>query len=430
MSSLKFMKATIAASVLAMGAITASQALADETLGPVTDKIGVVKIAKGDPIHIGTYYVISGPDTALGLDQQRGVVVAADDRNNMVAGHKIRFLHEDAACNPEGSQNAATKLAANQNVVVVVGPACSSAATPGAPILWQAGIPSVSTSASAPALTAADRPDGYHGFLRTSINDIGQAEGDARWMYKHLGCRTLAAIHDGSPYAEQLVKITTRNFAEIWSGKVTSVEAIDPQTVDMRPVLTKIAADKPCAVYFPIFVAAAAQVVRQAKEISGLEDTHLIGGGAVLTKDFMNAAGESVKGFRFTFPDLSAETFDQTRYPGFLKKYEQMFGEQPIQGFHAWAYDGAVLAFNAIDKVAVKDADGNTYIGRMALRDALYATRDLQGLSGTISCDEYGDCKKFVFSVYQFIDSNPDTFEPNVNPVKIFSDADAMATSE
>ena len=42
-------------------------------------------------------------------------------------------------CNAEGGQTAATKLAANPQTVVVLGPACSSAATPAAPILWQAG---------------------------------------------------------------------------------------------------------------------------------------------------------------------------------------------------------------------------------------------------------------------------------------------------
>jgi branched-chain amino acid transport system substrate-binding protein len=426
MNPLNNLKTVAAASVLTVAAM-ALPAQADETLGPVTDEVGVVKILKGDPIQIGTYYVISGPDTGLGLDQQRGVLIAASDRDNMVAGHPIRFRHEDSACTAEGGQNAATKLAANQKIVVVLGTACSSAATPGAPILWNAGIPSISTSASAPALTAPDRHESYYGFARTSINDIGQAEGDARWLYNHLGCKTLAAIHDGSPYSEQLVVITTRNFAETWGGTVTSVEAIDPQTVDMRPVLNKISTDKPCAIYFPIFVAAAAQVVRQAKDVSGLDGVELIGGGAVMTKDFMVATGKSVEGFRFTFPDLSTDTVDQERYPVFLARYEEMFGEAPIQGFHAWAYDGAVLAFNAIEKVAVTDDEGNTYIGRMALRDAIFATQDLKGLSGTISCDEFGDCKKFIFAVYQYNNPDPETFEPEVNPRRIFSDIGPIA---
>lgn len=427
---IRYASLAVGAIALAGGLSTANLVSAAETVGPVTDEIGVVKIAKGEPITIGTYYVISGPDTALGLDQQRAVVVAAKERGDTLVGHQIRFIHEDSACSAEGGQNAATKLAANRQIVLVFGTACSSAATPGAPILWKSGIPSISTSASAPALTAPDRSADYDGFLRTSINDIGQAEGDARWMFNELGCKTAAAIHDGSPYAEQLARLFAQNFAETWGGKITSVEAIDPQTVDMRPVLNRIAADKPCVIYFPIFVAAAAQVVRQAPGISGLENTQIIGGGAVSAKDFIGAAGKNVVGFRFTFPDVSPDTYDQKRYPKFVKEYRELFGEDPIQGFHTWAYDGAILGFDAIERVAVTDDEGNTYIGRKALRDALFATRDMDGLSGRISCSEHGDCKDFIFAVFEFTSDDPETFNPGVNPKKIYSDVWASAKKE
>ncbi|HID35019.1 MAG TPA: hypothetical protein EYP25_10745 [Anaerolineae bacterium] len=38
------------------------------------------------------------------------------------------------------------------------------------------------------------------------------------------------------------------------------------------------------------------------------------------------------------------------------------------------------------------DKDGNLYIGRQALRDALFATEGMKGITGAITCDEYGDC--------------------------------------
>ena len=50
------------------------------------------------------------------------------------------------------------------------------------------------------------------------------------------------------------------------------------------------------------------------------------------------------------------------------------------------------MLFNAVEKVAVMDADGNLYIGRQALRDALFATEGMEGITGTITCNEYGDC--------------------------------------
>ena len=55
-------------------------------------------------------------------------------------------------------------------------------------------------------------------------------------------------------------------------------------------------------------------------------------------------------------------------------------------------YDAANLLLHAIESVAVQDADGTLYIGRQALRDALYATANFAGVSGTLNCDEFGDC--------------------------------------
>ena len=120
---------TFAAAVGLAAASAASMAMAAETETiTISDEIGIVKVNKGQPILIGGYWVISGPDTALGLDSKRGAEVYFAERDNTIAGHPIRFIVEDDQCNAEGGQNAATKLAANQNIVGVIGPACSSAA--------------------------------------------------------------------------------------------------------------------------------------------------------------------------------------------------------------------------------------------------------------------------------------------------------------
>ena len=413
LSKLKSLAAVSAIALIGLGA-TASA----ETMGPVTDELCVLKIPKGAPIHIGGYWTVSGPDTALGLDQKRGVEIAFEERGNEVAGHPIKFLVEDSQCNAEGGQTAATKLASNQNIALVVGPDCSSAATPGAPILWNAGIPSVATSTTAPSLTAADRKPGYHGFVRTIYNDLSAGAADAEYFHGQLGCTTLATIHDGSPYAEQLVRVAEGRFTEL-GGKVVASEAVAPTDVDMRPLLTGIATTKPCVLYFPIFVAAAAQLARQAPEISGLEETNVVGGSALMAPGFLEAAGDAAVGFVFTNPDASTDAFG-AGYAEFVAKYEEKYGEKPIQAFHANAYDGGMVALMAIEKVAKKDDEGNTYIGRKALRDAIFATKGHQGLGGLIDCDENGDCAGFKFAVYQFTDGDPDTFEIGVNPKKIY----------
>jgi branched-chain amino acid transport system substrate-binding protein len=388
-----------------------------QTVGPVTDEIGVIKIPKGAPIQIGGYWVLSGADTALGLDSRRGAEIAIKDLGGQLLGHPVKLNVEDDQCSAEGGQTAATKLASNPQTVIVLGGACSSAATPAAPILWQAGITNICTACSAPSLTDPGRKPAYDGFARTIASDKDQGASDAKYIFEVMKAKTLATIHDGSPYAQQLVAVTAASFTKL-GGKVVSQDAIAPTDVDMHPVLARIAVDKPDVLYMPIFVAAAAQLLRQSKETAGLEHTVLFGGGSLLASAFVEAAGPAVVGFRIGYPDPTADSMGKG-YPKFLKEYKQMFGEAPISGFHADAYDAAVMAWKAIESVGKTDSEGNLYIGKKALRDAVFASK-FDGLSGPINCDPYGQCAAFKPSVLEFTSSDPKTFGLPNNPKKIW----------
>ena len=401
----------IAATALMLGTASA------ETKGPVTDELGVVEIPAGAPLTIGGYWVISGADTALGLDSKRGAEIAIDDLGGKIKGHDIQLVVEDDGCNAEGGQTAGTKLASIPNIVAVLGGACSSATTAAAPILWKQGILNICTACTAPALTAADRKPDYFGFMRTIYSDSEQGKNDAKWFREELKCDTLATIHDGSPYAQGLAEVAAKSF-EALGGKVVAAEAVTPTDVDMKPVLTSIGTKKPCVLYFPIFVAAAAQIIRQAPEIADLKDTNIIGGSAIQAPGLLEAAGDAAKGLRITNVDISPEVLGK-KYPEFVEKYRAKYGEDPIQSFHAQAYDAMAVLAAAIEKVAVEDG-GNLYIGRKALRDAAFATSGFEGLSGPQTCDEHGQCGAFNFAVYQFTDGDPSTFKTGVNPIKIY----------
>ena len=73
----------------------------------------------------------------------------------------------------------------------------------------------------------------------------------------------------------------------------------------------------------------------------------------------------------------------------------------------------------AIKKVIKTDKDGNSYIGKKALRDAIFATKGLQGLTGPKNCDANGDCGVYNFTVFKFVNAN-EPFKLGVNPVKIY----------
>jgi len=84
-----------------------------------------------------------------------------------------------------------------------------------------------------------------------------------------------------------------------------------------------------------------------------------------------------------------------------VTKYEAKIGKKPISAFHAHAYDAANILFAAIEKVAVKGSDGTLYIGKGALRDAIFATKDFAGITGILSCSASGDCGAPLIAMYQ-----------------------------
>ena len=388
------------------------------TAGPVTDSIGVVKIGKGEPLTIAYWMVVAGPDASLGVDTRRGVEIAIDDKGGKLLGHPIKLIGEDSACNAEGGVTAATKLAANKAIVAAVGSNCSSEAVPGAPILWKAGIATVSPSNTAPKLTDPKRGRDFDGYLRTAHNDKVQGRVAAEFTWKVLKAKQAATIHDGSPYAEGLQGVFAETFKKL-GGTVTSQEAIAPTDTDMRPVLTKIAAGKPEFIYYPIFIAAGGHLTRQAKEVAGLAKVKLMGADGMFSPDFMKAAGDAAVGMYHTSPDLSPEALGPA-YKVFQEKHQKKYGEKPLAPFHAHAYDAAMMIFAAIEKVAKKDAAGDTYVGRKALRDALFATKNFKGLTGTLSCDRHGDCADPKIAVYQTESADPAKWDPGKNPKKIY----------
>jgi len=360
------------------------------------DKIGVVKIKKGDPIHIACWMVVAGPDASLGTDTKRGVEIALGDKGGKVLGHPVKISVQDTGCNAEGGQAAATKLASDPTIVAAVGSNCSSEAKPGVPILWKAGIVTVSPSNTAPYLTDPKRGPDYNGYLRTCHNDKVQGAVAAQFAFNQLKLKNAATIHDGSVYAEQLAQVFAETFKKM-GGTITSQEAVSPTDTDMRPVLTKIATGKPEFIYYPIFIAAGGHVTRQVKEVAGLEKVKLMGADGIFSPDFYKAAGETAVGMFHSSPDFSAFAGG---YKDFLDKHMKKYGEKPLAPFHAHAYDAAMIIFAAIEKVGKTGPDGTLYIGREKLRDALYATKNFKGMTGNINCDEYGDCADPKIGVY------------------------------
>jgi branched-chain amino acid transport system substrate-binding protein len=349
-----------------------------------TDEIGCVELAPDDPIHLADMLTVTGATATLGEDSLGGIEIALSERTE-IEGHAVTLTGEDSGCSPEGGQTAATKVAADPTVVAIVGTNCSGAAFAALPTVSEAGMLMCSSSNTNPGLTD---PDGgwEPGYYRTAHNDRFQGRVAAEFAYNELGARTASTIHDGSPYADALQQVFADTFQEL-GGSVTFQGAVNVGDTDMRTILTSVAADAPDVLYFPIFEPEGPFIVAQSSEIAGLEDTILFGADGLLADTFPENSGENVVGMYLSGPYVTGDD-----YQAFLDKWTDQIGGVPPSGFHAFAYDCTNMILDAIESVAQVGSDGTMLIGRQALREAMTATSGFAGLTGTLTCNEYGDC--------------------------------------
>jgi branched-chain amino acid transport system substrate-binding protein len=361
-----------------------------------TDPIGCVKIGPTDPIHIAYLLVVAGPNAALGTDSRNGIEIAIDDAGGKILNHTVKFDGEDGGCSADGGQAAGTKLAADPTIVAVMGTSCSSEARAAEPLLSAAGFVTISSSNTAPDLTDPTNPNHYPGYFRTAHNDKIQGAAAADFAYNFLKITKAATIHDGSLYADKLQGVFADEFTKL-GGTVTLQTSVTVGQTDMSSVLASIATGSPELIYFPIFLPEGAFLIQQAKTTPGLETTKLMGADGLYSPDVMKTAGAAVEGFMVSSPLVQGAAYD-----AFVAKYVAKFGEQPINIFHAHAYDGFNIVKAAIEKVAVQESDGTLYIPRQGLRDAMAATKDFQGLTGVLSCNVDGDCANPIIGVYEY----------------------------
>jgi branched-chain amino acid transport system substrate-binding protein len=359
------------------------------------DPLGCVSYAEGEPIRIASALVISGPNTDLGTDSQYGVEIAIDFKGE-IKGHAIELQAEDDGCNAEGGQSAGQKIVSDPTILAVVGTSCSGAGVPMAEVISEAGYSMVSPSNTAPSLTDPDQA-WKPGYLRTAHNDKVQGRAMAEFAINELGVTSAAAIHDGDPYTEGLASVFADAFAEL-GGTVVEFTAVNKGDTDMRPVLAAVAAAGPPEfLYYPVFTAEGGFLTKQAKEVTGLENTILAAADGMISGAAIEAVGESGEGMYFSGPDLS---FSGGIYEDFIAKYNEKYGSDPISVFHAHAFDAANMIFACVEEVGVEDGD-DLHIGRQALRTCLYATSGFTGITGSITCNEYGDCADPKISVSQ-----------------------------
>lgn len=372
-----------------------------------SDELGCVTIAPDEPLKLGALVSLSGDVAKWGIDQIRMLEIALARRDNQLLGHPVEIHREDALCSPEGGGNGALKIIADPQVVGIIGTTCSSAAIPAGKLMSAAGLVMVSGANAAPSLTGMAGKKGADwqpGYFRTIFNGAEEGRAAARFAFEELEVRQAATVDNGDPWAQGLADAFQRAFRDL-GGEVVLSATVDKGDADMRPVLTAVADSGAEVLYIANLPTESAHIVRQAKEIPGLSgrsagENLILIGTDLATEDFIEMVGPDGVGLYVFVFDLLQNAATEQLYTEYVTTY----GEPPPNDFYLYSYDAANILLKAIETVTIIEEDGILHIGRQALRDALYATTDFEGVSGRLTCDQFGDCGVVRFNLVRLDD--------------------------
>ena len=394
-----------AALALAAGACSGDDV--GEALGD--GSLGVVEIGPGEAVRIRSVLALSG-DAGSGPTNEK-VVRLAVGHYGPIHGFEVDLgAPIDDDCSPEGGELAGQEIAADADVIGVIGTTCSAAAVTASPLVTGAGKVMISPSNTSPRLTSdlGGNPsaDHYEGYYRTADNDLHQGAALAQFLSEEKGVHAVAAIHGGDAYSQSLTEAFAASFQRL-GGSVSGVAVVARDETDMVLTLASLADASPEALFFPVSSTTGAAIVQQLPDVAGLDGVLRISADGLLSDDFLEV--EETEGMFLSGPNLSfgMNANESTGRSGadLLVEYEEAYGTAPDAAFWAHAYDATTLLLEAIE--AASRLDGGTLVVDLAgVREYLDGVSGYGGIIGPITCDDFGDCGVQKLVVVEHLDSD------------------------
>ena len=346
---------------------------------------------------IGMVAPLSGGLSALGLGMSHSADLAVDQANAKCAvpGYQLVFQAEDDQATPQVAGQAATKLAADPNVVGVVGTLNSSTSQTVQPILADRSIVQISPANTNPTLTLGQdattspkRPFGS--YFRVVTTDLIQGPFGAQYLVEKAGKKNIAVINDGKTYGAGLAS-TFSEEAKKLGATIAAQEQVGEKDTDFSGVIAKVRPSNPDAVYYGGEFPAAGPLSAQLAS-AGL-NVPLMGGDGIKDPQFVALGGRA--GDLATNPGAPTETLPSAKQ--FVADYQAANYAEPYGAYGAFTYDSANIIIDALAKAV----QGGTWSEdtRKTVVSNVQAT-NLQGASGPLAFDEFGDTTNKVLTVY------------------------------
>lgn len=354
--------------------------------------------AAAQSIKVGHFGSLTGSEATFGKSTSAGIRLAIAEVNAAggIGGHKVELVEYDDKGEAREAGVVVTRMVANDKVVAVLGEVASSLSLAGAPVCQQYNVPMITPSSTNPKVTLVG-----DFIFRTCFIDPFQGMVGAKFAVEEKKAKKAAVlVEQSSAYSVGLGEEFKKAFEKM-GGNVTTTQSYNKGDQDFTARLTAIRATSPDVIYVPGYYTDIANIAVQARKL-GMEQP-LMGGDGWDSEELVKNAGKAVEGCYFS--NHSAPDDPSPQIQGFIKKFEDENGATP-DSLAACGYDAAKLLFAAL--AADPTATGPK------LRDAIAATKDFNGVTGTINFNATRDAVKPA--VVLTIKDGKQTFVTRVNP--------------
>lgn len=287
---------------------------------------------------------LTGGNAAPGLGARNGFDLAIREAN--AAGQlpfKIEVIVLDDASDPTTGVNAALKAVSDPEVVAAATHWNSPVGLATIHTFHRQGVPQVFWGTIHPDITNKyNYPEVTRVIPLSVLANVNAAE----WLVRQLGYKRLAILHDTTDYGTKN-RDEFKPAAEERGAEIVAVEGVTVGQRDFTPILTKIKAKNPQAVFYGGVVTEAALIRTQMHRL-GMEQVILIGIPGMQSDTFNNVAGAAAEG------SLCSGTFDVTTTPAgrkFAEAYAKAGYKEPFEQNGPYAYDAAGIIVAALKKV-------------------------------------------------------------------------------
>lgn len=330
-----------------------------------------------------------GPKTGdaanLGLNIVGGVKVAVDEFNTANPDCKITLSEFDSQGDPEKATPLATKIINDKAVIGVVGPAFSGESDATGAAFNEAGLVTISASATNPDLTT----NGWKTFHRVLGNDATQAPAAAKYIKDTLAAKKVFVVDDASEYGKGIADGVKKDLGSLVGG----TDTVQQKQTDFGPTVTKVKASGADALWYGGYYAEAGLLAKQLRA-AGWKGFFVSGDGSN-DPGFVEAAGKTgAEDARLTCPCGPAPD-------DFAVKYKAANDDKDPGTYSAEGYDATKILLDGI-------AAGNT--DREKLLNWV-GTYDKPGITKQLKFDDTGEVSEVVIYAYKVEDGKivPDT---------------------